>query len=78
MQIFDQKVLRRIASRIGDAGRDRIAMERVFEVVVVLGDVLRDYIGGGAGSDHHGLEAAGPRFQRENDLADIAGITALM
>ena len=48
-------------------------MERVFEVVVVLGDVLRDYIGGGAGSDHHGLEAASPRFQRENDLADIAG-----
>ena len=49
MQIFDQKVLRRIASRIGDAGRGRIAMERVFEVVVVLGDVLRDYIGDGAG-----------------------------
>ena len=47
-------------------------MERVFEIVVVLGDVLRDHVGGGAGRDHHGLQAAGPRLERQHDLADVA------
>ena len=48
-------------------------MEGVFEIVVVLGDVLGDDVGRGAGRDHHRLQPAGPRLERQHDLADIAG-----
>ena len=47
VQILDQKFLRRVAGRIGDTGRGRVAVERIFEVIIVLGDVLGDHIGGG-------------------------------
>ena len=48
-------------------------MERVFEVVVILGDVLRDDVGSGARGYHDRLQAPGPRFKSKHDLADIAG-----
>ncbi len=47
-------------------------MENVFEVVVVLRNVLRDDIGRSARCDHHGLQASAPRLKRKNHLADVA------
>ena len=73
VQLVDQQILGGVASRVRDAGRRRIAVEGVFEVVVILGDVLRDDVGGGAGRHHHGLQAAGPGLERQHDLADVAG-----
>ena len=58
--------------RVGDAGRRRIAVEHVFEVVVILGDVLSDDVRGRARRHRHHFQPSGPRFERQDDLADVA------
>ncbi len=47
-------------------------MEGVFEIAVILGDVLGNDVGCRARCDHHGLQASAPRLKRKNHLADVA------
>ena len=73
LQLADEQILGRCTYGIGNAGRGRIAVERIFEMLVILGDILGDDVGGGARRHHHRLQASGPRLERQHDLADVAG-----
>ena len=72
LEAVDQHVLGGVAHEPRERARGQVAVERVFVVLVVLGDVLRDDVGRRAGRDEDGLEASGPRFERQHHLADVA------
>ena len=71
LEAVDQHVLGGVAHQPRQRARGQIAVERVFVVLVILGDVLRDHVGRRAGRDEDGLEASRPRFERQHDLADV-------
>ena len=69
---IDQHVLGGVAREPRQRARGQVAMEGVFVVLVVLGDVLGDDVGRRARRDHHRLQARRPRFERQHHLADVA------
>ncbi len=72
LERLDQQILGCVADQLGELARGQIAVERVFVVLVILGDVLGDDVGGGARRDQYGLEPGRPGLQRQHDFADIA------
>ena len=72
LEAVDQHVLGGVADEPGERARGQVAVEGVFVVLVVLGDVLGDDVGRRARRDEHGLEPPRPRLERQHDLADVA------
>ena len=73
VQAFGADDLEAVADAVGDEGGGEIAVEGVFEVVVIVMHALGDDVARSTWRDHRQLQPAGPRFQGQDNLADIAG-----
>ena len=72
VQGFDQEIVGVVADRLGEVRGSEIAVEGVFEMVVVVVDMLGDLVAGRAGGDERHVQPRRPRLDRQHDLADIA------
>ena len=72
LEAVDQHVLAGVAHEPRERARGQVAVEDVFLLLIVLGDVLGDDVGRRAGRDHDRFQAPRPRFEGQHHLADVA------
>jgi len=72
-QVAGQQRLGGLADDVGDLGGGEIAVEDVFHAIVIVMDTLGNLVAGPARRDHWHFQSSGPGFQRQHDLADVAG-----